>query len=146
MRLKRLSVAGFRGFNSPRTIEFDHRLTLISAPNSHGKTSITEALEFLLYGETSKVANAHSKEEYKGSYRNRHFPKAKTPYIEAICTDSHGTETTFRIELDSTDVRRFVDGRPVDSWPFEQGLVDAARPFVVQHDLKSLLLTAPLRG
>ena len=55
MKLKQLSAAGFRGFNTPRTIEFHDTLTLISAPNSHGKTSITEAFEFLFYGQTSKV-------------------------------------------------------------------------------------------
>jgi len=47
MRLKYLKVAGFRGFNLERTIHFHERLTLVSAPNSYGKTSITEALEFL---------------------------------------------------------------------------------------------------
>ena len=62
MRLRQLSVAGFRGFNSVRTIEFSDTLTLVSAPNSHGKTSITEALEFLLYGQTSKVESADSKD------------------------------------------------------------------------------------
>jgi DNA repair exonuclease SbcCD ATPase subunit len=68
MKLKQLTASGFRGFNSTRSIEFNDTLTLISAPNSHGKTSIIEALEFLLYGQTSKVESADSKDEYKDSW------------------------------------------------------------------------------
>jgi len=71
MRLERLAVAGFRGFNEDTVMHFHEKLTLIAAANSHGKTSISEALEFLLFGATSKVEHADSKEEYKDSYRNR---------------------------------------------------------------------------
>lgn len=142
MRLRRLSAAGFRGFNTPRTIEFDTNLTLISAPNSHGKTSITEAFEFLIYGQTSKVEHADSKDEYKDSYRNRHFPLDSTPYVEAIC-EKDGTEVVLRAELDGQSVQRYVDGMSVAEWPFATELLTAARPFVVQHALKSLLLAAP---
>lgn len=143
MRLKRLSVAGFRGFNSARTIEFDHRLTVISAPNSHGKTSITEALEFLIYGQTSKVEHADSKDEYKDSYRNRHFPADEAPYVEALCHDESGVEQLLRVELHGRELRRLVNGEPVTEWPFSRQLLSAARPFVVQHALKSLLLAPP---
>ena len=143
MRLRSLSVAGFRGFNSPRKIEFDDRLTVISAPNSHGKTSITEAFELLIYGQTSKVATAESKDEYKDSYRNRHYAPEDVPYVEACCADSDETEITLRVELHESGIKRFLDGEPVDAWPFEAELANAARPFVVQHALKSLLLAAP---
>jgi predicted ATP-dependent endonuclease of OLD family len=47
VKLRRLTIAGFRGFNVERSIDFNERLTVIAAPNSHGKTSISEALEFL---------------------------------------------------------------------------------------------------
>src|SRR5882757_6578578 len=70
MKIKHLKIHGFRGFREEREFLFDDRLTLISAPNSHGKTSISEALEWLIYGATSKVERADSKDEYKGSYRN----------------------------------------------------------------------------
>lgn len=143
MRLRSLSVAGFRGFNSPRTIEFDDRLTVISAPNSHGKTSITEAFELLFYGQTSKVATADSRDEYKDSYRNRHYALEDAPYVQACCAEADGTEITFRVEIHDSGIKRFVDGGPVDAWPFEAELANAARPFVVQHALKSLLLAAP---
>lgn len=143
MRLKSLAIAGFRGFNAARTIEFDRRLTLISAPNSHGKTSITEALELLFYGQTSKVESADSKDEYKDSYRNRHYTSDECPYVEAVCIQEDEQESILRIEVHGGGIERFVDGHAVEEWPFTSQLADAARPFVVQHALKSLLLAAP---
>jgi AAA domain len=143
MRLKHLTIAGFRGFNTPRTIDFHNQLTLISAPNSHGKTSIIEALEFLFYGQTSKVEYADSKDEFKDSYENRHYPHGEAAYIEAYCLDETQKGVTLRVEIDEQGTRRFVDGQAVTSWPFEAALSASARPFVVQHALKSLLLAAP---
>ena len=145
MKLKRLTITGFRGFNTERTIDFHNKLTVISAPNSHGKTSISEALEFLIYGATSKVEKAHSKEEYKDSYRNRHFPADGSAYVEAVFAVAGDTEQTLRVELDADGItiRRFVDGTPVETWPCHATLLTAARPFVLQHALKYLLLAPP---
>ena len=144
MRLKDLSIAGFRGFNAERTMSFSENLVLVSAPNSYGKTSITEALEFLFYGETSKVTHAQAREEYRDSYRNRHFNEGKPAIVEAKCIDDQGREIVFRVELDASNVsRRFVNGVVVATWPFADDLVQSARPFVVQHALKYLLLVAP---
>lgn len=144
MRIKRLAIQGFRGFNEQRSIDFHERLTLIYAPNSYGKTSISEALEWLLYGVTSKVAKAaDSKDEYKGCYRNRHLPESLTPFVAAsFCTDSH--EVEFRGELqDGDSMVRFVDGQEVDDWPVASQLTDANKPFILQHALKYLLLAKP---
>jgi hypothetical protein len=145
VRLKKLNVAGFRGFNSPRTIDFHHDLTVISAPNSHGKTSITEALEFLFYGQTSKVESADSKDEYKGSYENRHYPVGQPIFVEVLCVDEGSNDVLLRAELDRSGIRRFVNGQRVEDWPFTSALSTSARPFVVQHALKSLLLSEPSR-
>src|SRR5689334_12543051 len=114
MKLRQLTVAGFRGFNSARTIDFHDRLTLISAPNSHGKTSIIEALEFLLYGQTSKVESADSKEEYKDSYENRHHSSSEPAFVEVRCVDERLRDTVLRVESDARGVRRFVNGQPVE--------------------------------
>lgn len=146
MKLRRLTIAGFRGFNVERSIDFNEKLTVIAAPNSHGKTSISEALEFLIYGATSKVERADSsKEEYKDSYRNRHFPKDKAAYVEATFVVADNVEQKLRVELgtDGVTIRRFVDGKSVEAWPFHATLLTAAKPFVLQHALKYLLLVPP---
>ncbi|HXI82607.1 MAG TPA: ATP-binding protein [Verrucomicrobiae bacterium] len=144
MKLKRLTIAGFRGFNTERSIDFHEKLTIIAAPNSHGKTSISEAMEFLLYGATSKVEKADSKEEYKDSYRNRHFPVDKPAHIDATFGMAENAELRLRVEIDTdATIRRFVDGKFVENWPFHGVLLSTARPFVLQHALKYLLLVPP---
>lgn len=144
MKLKSLKIAGFRGFNDERLIDFHEKLTIISAPNSHGKTSITEALEFLIFGETSKVAHADSKDEYRDSYRNKHYVGDRTTFIEAIFEDELEGESTLRAELDvSGNIIRFFNGKSITEWPLSQKLIGAAPPFVLQHALKNLLLVPP---
>lgn len=145
MKINSVKVAGFRGFNEERVFVFHDKLTVISAPNSHGKTSVSEALEFLLYGSTSKVDKADFKDEYKDSYRNRHFPTDQTPYIEAELETSDGTKQVLRVELDAKGETRYLDGVPVEGeWPFASEMINAGRPFILQHALKNLLLVKPV--
>ena len=143
MKIKGITAKGFRGFNEERTIDFHDKLTLIYAPNSYGKTSISEALEWLLYGVTSKVQMADSKEEYKGSYRNRHFPESMRPIVKAKFIDG-AVEVEFYGELtEEESIKRFVDGQEVEAWPLGQDLLAIPRPFILQHALKYLLLVGP---
>lgn len=140
-----MTAQGFRGFNDRGTMEFDDRLTLIYGPNSCGKTSISEALEWLLYGTTSKVDAADSKEEYRGSLRNRHFPSGATAFVEAIFVVEDGQEITFRGNLSGDEsIQRLVDGLETESWPLDCDLSKAPRPFILQHALKTLLLAKPI--
>lgn len=143
MKIESLTATGFRGFNEKCLIDFHDKLTLICAPNSYGKTSISEALEWLLYGVTSKVQMADSKEEYKGSYRNRHFPEALTPFVKAQFIDG-AIEVEFSGELtEEENIKRFVNGQGVDAWPLGQDASMIPRPFILQHALKYLLLVKP---
>lgn len=147
MKIKNLIVCGFRGFNEAcPPIEFHDDLTLLSGPNSYGKTSISEALEWLLFGITSKVEDAGSKAEYKGSYRNCHFPKSETPFVQATFVKGDGSEVVCRGELIGDDgIQKLLDGAGIPAWPWEQDAVLDPRPFVLQHSLKNLLLTTPTR-
>ena len=142
MKAKKIDITGFRGFNERREIEFDDTLTLIAAHNSYGKTSITEAFEFLIYGQTSKVQSADSKDEYKGSYRNVHLPENENPRISLTMSDG-GTETLYTVELRGNDIVRFVNGKEVESFPFAPQVDETVRPFILQHALKDLLLSTP---
>lgn len=143
MKIRRLTIQGFRGFNGAQTIDLEPRLTIIYAPNSYGKTSICEALEWLIYGTTTKVKEAQSKDEYKGSYRNRHLPKDEKAFVEVEFIDGD-TITCLRSEVTETDgVRRFINGMEVEEWPFSRQLMASPSPFVLQHALKSFLLTTP---
>ena len=54
MRLTKLSVSGFRGFNDAQTLDLSD--PMVEGPNGSGKTSVGEAVEWLLYGKTLKRA------------------------------------------------------------------------------------------
>ena len=143
MRIDQLSVQGFRGFNDRRTLTFHLRLTVIYAPNSYGKTSISEALEWLLYGTTSKLDHADSKEEYRGSLRNLHLPNEQVPEVEAVFREGEAAVVYHSELAHDESFRRMVDGRPIESWPIQDEMEIAARPFILQHTLKELLLAKP---
>jgi DNA repair exonuclease SbcCD ATPase subunit len=51
LRLARLRAEGFRGICDPLDIDFHDQMTLLSAPNGSGKTSILGAIEWALFGE-----------------------------------------------------------------------------------------------
>jgi hypothetical protein len=143
MKLREITLRGFRGFNSERSILIHERLTLISAPNSHGKTSISEGFEWLLYGLTSKVALADSKDEYKGSYRNIHLVEPEAPTVKVILQEG-ATTSELQATLSGSDAVLRVDGKIVASWPFAAHLDKVPKPFILQHALKDLLLAAPV--
>jgi len=59
IRLKEIDLVNFRGFQANddgkgRKIDFNKRVTLFFAPNGGGKTSLCEALEWALTGDTSE--------------------------------------------------------------------------------------------
>jgi AAA domain len=142
MKIKQITIHGFRGFNKSQDIPFDPRLTLLSAPNSYGKTSISEALEWIISGVTSKVEQAGSKEEYKGSYRNIHLPSDQNPSVTLLVNEG-GSDFELRAELAGDSTKKLVNGSQVAEWPFSAALSHSSSPFVLQHALKDLLLATP---
>jgi hypothetical protein len=143
MWIDRLSIQGFRGFNDQQTLAFHPRLTVIYAPNSYGKTSISEAIEWLLYGTTSKLDHADYKEEYRGSLRNLHLPETLSPEVEAIFHEGE-TAIVYHSKLaNEGSIHRMVDSKPTEFWPLQTEIDRAVRPFILQHTLKELLLAKP---
>lgn len=59
LRIKRLYVENYKLFTS-KTIEFGYILTIFNGPNGYGKTSVFDALEFLITGTIARVANCAS--------------------------------------------------------------------------------------
>lgn len=145
MKIKRVKIAGFRGFNKKQELLFDDKLTIIYGPNSYGKTSISEALEWLLFGITSKVeVSASGKNEFKGTYRNIHYPSDSTPFVESLIEQDNGESVSIRGELgDDDSITRFINDEIVDKWPWETPELRFYSPFILQHALQDLLLTSP---
>lgn len=51
IRLKELTIEGFRGFREPFTLDLNHNIVLLHGPNGTGKSSVLDAIEFALFGD-----------------------------------------------------------------------------------------------
>jgi hypothetical protein len=91
LRLRKIDVQGFRAFGTSRqTISLPDTVTVLWGGNSQGKTSLAEALEFLLTGEIARrELLASAKDEFSGSLRNAHIPLSASVFVEAefFCAD-----------------------------------------------------------
>ncbi|WP_022928257.1 AAA family ATPase [Patulibacter americanus] len=73
--LEWLDVEHFRAFGARQRLEFSPQLTVVSALNSQGKTSLAEAIEFLFSGALSRQrVLSTSKTEYAACLQNAHHP------------------------------------------------------------------------
>lgn len=146
MRLTSLSISGFRGFNDAQTLDLSDPMVLFDGPNGSGKTSIGEAVEWLLYGKTLKRTKGDelSKREYDGSYKNAHYIGAAPPYVEAELQDKAGKARTIRRELkqDESSVLK-VDGVVVSN--LRSFGIDHVhdRPLILQHTLQDFIFMRP---
>ena len=146
MRLTRLTIQGIRGFNGTRTIEFAPDLNLIYGANGSGKTSVAEALEWLLYGRTAKRTKGDelSKREYAGSYRNVHYGSPDDPFVELCVELPDGSLRTLRREL-HTDERSSatLDGGPCSDFAALGLASELDRPMILQDGLRDLIHSKP---
>ncbi|MCV7070305.1 AAA family ATPase, partial [Mycobacterium rufum] len=155
-RLVSLEVRGFRAFgNEARTLDLDAGLVVIHAGNSQGKTSLAEAIEFLISGRSSRrELLGGAKAEYNDSLRNAHLATADTDvYVAAVVRDAAGVTHEVRRELVSDfgqgtecDSRLLIDGIDADGldqvgFPLADPPVRA--PVLLQHILRHVLSTEP---
>lgn len=146
MRLKSLSICGFRGFNDAQTLDLSDPLVIFEGPNGSGKTSIGEGLEWLLYGSTLKRAKGDelSKREYDGCYKNAHYIAALPPYVESEFQDVNRNPRKIRRELNADETSTLkVDGVVVSNLK-EFGIDHVHdRPLILQHTLQDFIFMKP---
>lgn len=155
-RLVSVEVRGFRAFGTdPTHFNFDAPIAIIYAGNSQGKTSLAEALEFLISGRSSRRdLLGGAKAEYHDSLRNAHMPEGDDcVYVEAVVRTGDGETHQVRRELVcdfgpgvECDSRLFVDGHPAVGLasvgiPLADPPVRA--PVLLQHILRHALSTEP---
>ena len=155
-RLLSLEIRGFRAFGKEaRTLDLDAGLVVVHASNSQGKSSLAEAIEFLISGHSSRRdLLGGAKAEYNGSLRNVHLDVADTDvYVQAHVRDAAGTVRKVRRELvcdfaqgTECESRLLVDGVEVaDLGHLGLPLADAPvrAPVLLQHILRHVLSTEP---
>jgi len=138
MKIKSLKIRGFRGFNEEIDIPLTFGLNLVYAPNGWGKSSLTEAIEWAVFGDTQRTIDAKSKIEFKGSYRNVHFSAGDTVCVGIDCQKEDEKIELLR-EMDSREETNLYTTPDSYCLP-ETWLV---RPIIYQHALQRFIHTEP---
>ncbi|MBZ9944498.1 AAA family ATPase [Mesorhizobium sp. BR1-1-13] len=100
-KINKLEIQGFRAFGrTAQTLEFPSLLASVWGPNSQGKTSLAEAVEFLLTGEIVRRAlMASGQDEFADSLRNAHLPAGMDVFVQATVLGIDGKEYVVRRTL-----------------------------------------------
>jgi len=92
LKLRSIEIQGFRAFGpDPEQLEFGSALAVIWGPNSQGKTSVAEAIEFLLTGRTVRPELlGGARMEFSACLRNVHLDGGVETVVRAAIEDATG--------------------------------------------------------
>ena len=92
MKISNIEIQGFRAFGKiAQTLAFNSLIACIWGPNSQGKTSLAEAIEFLITGQiVRRELLSSTQDEFTDALRNVHMPKDLPVYVELILTGPAG--------------------------------------------------------
>lgn len=122
-RISKLEIQGFRAFGrAVQTLDLPSLLAAICGPNSQGKTSLAEAVEFLLTGQIVRRAlMASSQDEFADALRNAHLPASTQVFVQATIADSGGAPRIVKRVLKADYSKKqecetvlTIDGKPAN--------------------------------
>jgi hypothetical protein len=156
-RINWIEVQGFRAFGKkPQRVDFSSTISVLWGPNSHGKTSFAEAVEFLFTGTiVRKELLASGQDEFADSLRNTHLPQSQAVFVAAEVLDSSGSSHSIRRTLTSDFGRKTsctstleIDGKPATADGLARiGILFSqppmAVPILMQHTLSYLFTARP---
>jgi DNA repair exonuclease SbcCD ATPase subunit len=101
IQITKLEVQGLRSFGAkPQTLSFSSKLAVVYGANSNGKSSLAEAVEFLLTGQiVRRELMASGQDEFADALRNAHLPAGAASYVEAEIIGADGKPHTIRRTL-----------------------------------------------
>jgi len=143
MRIKTITISGFRGFNRDQTISLDHDVILIYGLNGSGKSSLVEALEWLFFGDISRRDRSSCRSEYMSNYlRNVHYDEPENPFVEITAALS-GAERVIKKDLIGvTGHCCYVDGIEVEDFScLGISLENHSKPILSQGEIRSFVDT-----
>lgn len=154
-RINWISVQGFRSFGAAsQRLDFNSRLSVVWGSNSQGKTSLAEAIEFLLTGRTVRrefVASATR--EFSDCLRNAHLDAGAEVSVTAEVVGSDGVAHTVKRRLTSdysataacaSDLT--IDGtaaQDLSALGIRLSHPPLAAPILMQHSLRFVLSAKP---
>ena len=156
-RLRSLQPQHFRGFRAcPQPIDLSADLVLIEGGNSTGKTSLSEALEWLLTGVLSRRESGQygSARELAGCISNGFRPAEEATWVKALVEiDGRPVELKRTLIQDYTDSGASrptsvftVDGEDLSSseeHAFFEDLFAGVHPILMQHTLREFVHNSP---
>lgn len=144
----------FRAFGECEPIVLEDQLTIFFGGNGSGKSSLAEAVEWLLLGYTTRRRKGDdlSKEEYRGSYARNIQSCATTPLVEAKIRLSDGATHVVRRTMILPDSGRFddtrseltIDGAPGGFSDIGLLVLPVYNPVVTQHGIQDFIHTRPI--
>lgn len=157
LRLRSLTIRGFRAYGADeQTLNLPSDIAVVWGPNSKGKTSLAEAIEFLLTGRIARrELMASSRDEFANALRNAHLQPDEDVYVAAELCGSDGMSHDVKRVLTADYAKRRdcqstleVDGEPaseVDLAALGVALSQPplAAPVLAQHTLSYIFSVRP---
>ena len=141
MRLEGITVQAFRGYPSRAEVVLSGDVVLLYGENGTGKTSLTEAFEWALFGSIVRKERSKTRGEYQGSSWIRSVHAAADVETFAEITLSEGdTRHVVRRVLVGNGTELSIDGKSVsDVRALGLQTEDAFRPFLGQCEIQALI-------
>jgi DNA repair exonuclease SbcCD ATPase subunit len=97
VRIIRISAQAFRGFPNIVHFNLSKAVTIIQAPNGFGKTSLSEAFEWTLYGEVARKLRSKTKGEFGQEFlRSAHADPSDETWAEVELLKPDGNRLVIR--------------------------------------------------
>ena len=156
-RIAKLEIQGFRAFGAKRqTLVFSSGLAAVWGANSQGKTSLAEAIEFLLTGQIVRRAlMASGQDEFADALRNAHIAGDVPTFVEAEFVLPDGTARKVRRTLKADYGKKQdcelileIDGKAAPESALQTLGIGLSQPplrapVLAQHTLGYLFLARP---
>ncbi len=147
MRIEEFAVSGFRGFRDERRIEMAANVVIISGPNGSGKTSLLDAIQWLLLGDVPRLRSSTLKKD-EDYLSNRYA--SSPPFVEASLRSAEGEQVrvsrrglgkSMQVQVDGASEGALV-GDSAQQWLNSAmsssltglGEADLVRRYVLQQD------------
>ncbi len=143
MRLKSITVQGFRGFNDNQIIDLDNNVVLVYGLNGTGKSGLAEALEWLFYDEISRRTRSQCKSEYTSdSIKNIHYDKRESPFVELTIITNNKEIKIKKEFISATKCKFYVDTKEVPSFSsIGVSFDEIHKPILGQSEIKRFVDT-----